>query len=306
MSYIVFNYGGRYDAGVLQKFYCHRGVRLHSGRSPEIDAGPARSLSNQLKAMERDYGAPLAVRGTRGITLTPEGEILYQKAKSIVALDDAARNDIQSSFKGVSGTLSVALPPTNSSGFLSDAFSRYCRLYPKVQLQLHELTSDEVARCVQEGIAEIGFLRAPIHDPERFDFFALPKEPIAAFLPEAHPLAGKESLCAEDLKGVPLITSRGCIIPIRELCASHAFEPELTCVTTSRTVALHMAAIISHCALVPVGDGNTQPGFVMRRFASEIPTLPRVIIVQKNTTLSLQAKNLLELVRTKIAFFEKT
>lgn len=158
------------------------------------------ALSNQLKAMERDYGVPLAVRGAREIALTPEGEILYQKAKSIVALDDATRNDIHSSVRGVSGTLSVALPPTNSIGFLSDAFSDYCRLYPKVHLQLHELTSDEVARCVQEGIAEIGFLRAPIHDPERFDFFALPKEPIAAFLPETHPLAEKESLCAEDLK----------------------------------------------------------------------------------------------------------
>lgn len=255
------------------------------------------ALSNQLKAMERDYGAPLAVRGARGITLTPEGEILYQKAKSIVALDEAARNDICSSVKGVSGTLSVALPPTNSKSFLTDVFSRYCQLYPRVHLQLHELTSDEVARYVREGIAEIGFLRAPIHDPERYDFYVLPKEEIAAFLPETHPLTKKETLCAEDLQSVPLAIPQGCIVPIRDLCAKHAFEPELTCITTSRTVALHMAAIISCCALAPIGDGTTQPEFVIRRFAPETPALPRAIIVRKNAELPLQAKNLLEMVR---------
>ena len=256
------------------------------------------ALSNQLKAMERYYGVTLAVRYARGIALTPEGEILYQKAKSMVSLEEAARNDISNSVNGVTGSLSVALPPTNAKDFLSKVFSQYCQIYPNVNLHIHELTSEEVVRYVYEGMAEIGFVRAPIHNSERFDFYAMSQEPIVAYLPETHSLCEKDSIHIEDLKAQRIAIPRGCVMPIRDLCAKHMFEPAFACITTSRTVALHMAGLLNCIALVPmVGDGDAQSGFVMRKLAPKAAVVPRAVIMRKHAPISVQARNMLELIK---------
>lgn len=256
------------------------------------------ALSNQLKVMEREYGAKLAIRGARGVTLTPEGQILYQKAKSIAALEQSARDEIRNSVNGITGTLSVALPPSNSEQFMEQLFSHYCREFPDIRLQLHELTSNEVARYVKNGVAEIGVIRAPIADSSHFDFFPLSNENVVAFLPHGHPLSRRAHLSAEDLKQAQIAIPRGCITPIRELCAQYAFEPEFTYITTSRTVALHLAQMTGCAALIPEGAGKIEAGnrFLIRKFTPYSPAVPRAVITGKDKVLSQIAQTFLKFV----------
>ena len=52
-------------------------------------------LSKQLKQLEEDYGCKLLNRTTTNMTLTPEGELLYERAKMICA---AKKNVAESVF----------------------------------------------------------------------------------------------------------------------------------------------------------------------------------------------------------------
>ena len=46
------------------------------------------SLSNQLKNIEKTYGAKLLLRGNRSLELTDAGRIFYKRAKEICMLAD--------------------------------------------------------------------------------------------------------------------------------------------------------------------------------------------------------------------------
>ena len=56
------------------------------------------ALSNQIKALETAYGARLFYRGARKLELTDAGQILYQKAKWMIEVETAARNEIASGY----------------------------------------------------------------------------------------------------------------------------------------------------------------------------------------------------------------
>ena len=61
------------------------------------------ALSNQIKAMEQKYGTRLFFRGARRLELTDAGMILYQKAKRMCEIEQAAKNEIASGFTGHKG-----------------------------------------------------------------------------------------------------------------------------------------------------------------------------------------------------------
>lgn len=252
------------------------------------------ALSNQLKAMEQEFGCQLVIRKSRGVTLTETGKILYQKAKALIELEQSARNEIQNQLRGVDGTLSIALPPTSSPDFLSSVFSQYRQDYPNVRLELYELNSDEVARYVRNGTAEIGFIRAPIHNAHLFDVYPMSGEEIVVYLPEGHPLTKKRNLSALDLQQISIAIPRGCVAPIQELCRRQSFVPEFSFVTTSRTTAVELVYLMDCVALVPEGEQDPQQNFIVRHFSPKSPKLPRALILRKDAVLSLRAHNFLQ------------
>lgn len=52
------------------------------------------ALSNQVKQLEKEYGVPLFDRGARKMQLTDAGQILYEKARNMILLEDAARKEL--------------------------------------------------------------------------------------------------------------------------------------------------------------------------------------------------------------------
>ena len=92
------NYVAIIDAGTI------------SAASRELHiAQPA--LSNQLKALEAAYGTQLVERGPRHITPNNAGKILYEKARRMCQLEDAAQKEINASILGTKGTLHLGITP---------------------------------------------------------------------------------------------------------------------------------------------------------------------------------------------------
>jgi D-alanyl-lipoteichoic acid acyltransferase DltB (MBOAT superfamily) len=67
-------------------------------------------LSKQLKQLEDEYGTKLINRTTTNMTLTPEGEMLYERAKLICDIDSQMRNEFLANKKRGNRLLKLALP----------------------------------------------------------------------------------------------------------------------------------------------------------------------------------------------------
>lgn len=80
------------------------------------------SLSNQLKNIEKTYGAKLLLRGNRSLELTDAGRIFYKRAKEICMMEEGLRNELLNQKAGFSELLKISIPAGNSPYFLHKIF----------------------------------------------------------------------------------------------------------------------------------------------------------------------------------------
>ena len=65
------------------------------------------ALSKRIGAVEADVGAPLLVRGRRGIQLTPAGEMLLRQAREVLGLMARMDAELSGFSAGVQGSVRV-------------------------------------------------------------------------------------------------------------------------------------------------------------------------------------------------------
>lgn len=81
--------------------------------SGSVSAGAARlflsqsSVSEQLKKLEERAGQPLFVRSKQGVSATPAGSRLLDHARRIIAMSEAAFEDLQG--RSLDGELRIAI-----------------------------------------------------------------------------------------------------------------------------------------------------------------------------------------------------
>ena len=115
------------------------------------------AVSKRLALMEARIGVALVNRTTRRMSLTPEGEVLAEHARRIVAeIDDL--DQLMTSSKGTpKGLLRVNATPGFGRLQVAPVISRYVREYPKVEVQLQlsvsqpPLADDQYDICIRFG-----------------------------------------------------------------------------------------------------------------------------------------------------------
>ena len=80
--------------------------------------------------------------------------------------------------------------------------------HPAIRLNLHSGNAEDVAERLANGLADFGVLIEPV-ELSRYAFLRLPwRGEWGLVLPKGHPLAAKAAVGPEDLRGLPLLTSR--------------------------------------------------------------------------------------------------
>jgi DNA-binding transcriptional LysR family regulator len=203
-----------------------------------IIAQPA--LSNQIKAMEKEYGARILKRSARRIELTDEGRILYGKAKLICALEEMARDEISACRTGNRGTLRIGFTPSYPDLFLEEILTGFNLWQPRVIYEIHEASSDQIMELLRNNIIEVGVVRTPAYINPVFKSYGAVKEQLVAVFHKSNPwLSPKlKTVPVKLLEGVPLSVSRGFKAKVLEICGDAGFSPSLFSVASSRPTTL--------------------------------------------------------------------
>ena len=166
------------------------------------------TLSRQLSQLEEDIGVKLFDRGSRKITLTNEGLLLRRRAEEILQLVDKTEEELQEKEEQVEGKITLGCGEIASVQLLPRLFAAFSEKYPRVTYDLYTATADHVKEQMDQGLVDIGLLLEPI-DIEKYDFIRLPvKERWVVLMRPDSPLAGKESVTAEELARLPLSLPR--------------------------------------------------------------------------------------------------
>ena len=163
------------------------------------------TLSRQLSQLEEELGTRLFERGTRHITLTPEGLLLRRRAEEISELVDKTRQELAFQDETLAGTVALGSGELEAVRVLPRLFQAFRLRYPLVDYTLFSGTADDVKDRMDRGLLDAGILLEPV-DMEKYEFIRLPvRERWVALLPAGDPLAARDTVTVEDLAARQLI-----------------------------------------------------------------------------------------------------
>ena len=209
------------------------GVAQHRSFSRAADALQIAqpSLSEQIRKLEEELGAPLFERTSRGVVLTDAGEALLPKARAVLAQADIAAETVRMVNDGVAGSLTLGFIDSAALGIVPPLVRRFNAAYPNVRLHLRELGTRQQLEALEAGDIDVGIVRGPVWNAA-VEGERIATEPLVVALPAGHRLAAGEAVHLADLRDEGFITypaDRGAALyeETLRLCHEAGFDPRI-------------------------------------------------------------------------------
>ena len=165
------------------------------------------TLSKQLKELETELGCKLFVRGNYNVHLTEEGILLRKRAEDILNMTDKTIEEFQSLNDVMGGDVRIGCAESWLIQHLADALKDFRLQYPGLRFHITSGDTRVVVNDLEQGLSDFAVIVEP-PDLSKYNYLSLPGVDTWGLLMRTdNPLAQKETICPEDLQGVPLICS---------------------------------------------------------------------------------------------------
>ncbi|WP_454766908.1 LysR substrate-binding domain-containing protein [Cupriavidus campinensis] len=177
-------------------------------RAAEVVCVAQPALSQQLAALEEEFGVPLVHRGAKGVRPTEAGKTLYRHMRNILRQVEIAAADVRVAGSEISGTVAIGLPTTAAAAFGMPLVRAVRQRYPQVRLQLFESMSGYISELLNQNRLDFAILFRDT--PSR----AVEPEPLASeplYLIGTPPAraARAGTIALKALGGIPLVLPSG-------------------------------------------------------------------------------------------------
>jgi DNA-binding transcriptional LysR family regulator len=164
-------------------------------------------VSATIKALERELGAELFVRGPAGVTLTPAGEELAPHARATIDAARAAKDAVAAAGGAVRGTVRLgtlmSINNVDMSRLLADLHARHPGVL--VQFRFARAGSAGLAQQLRDGALDVALLVFPDGTPADLHTRLVAAFPLLLVVPADHPLAARESVSLAELAGMSFV-----------------------------------------------------------------------------------------------------
>ncbi len=260
---------------------------LHFTRAANRLHVAQQALSRDVRRLESQLGAPLFNRSTRHVTLTADGERLLVHARSLLALNDAALEELWGATRPLLvDVVGEALTPArivDAARLAAPQFEFTVRYGGGMGAALPQLLAGrlDVAFGRTEGLGR------PF--PAVLTRRLIRYEPLALLLPEGHSLAGLPEVPLERLRGMEVDASAGnqdapewvdLAVSLLEAFGGRPSPPHPHVIGTSET-ARHLE---SHgLPILTMGERPAVPGAVIRPLVEPVPVYPWAMVHRGDT-----------------------
>ena len=179
------------------------------------------NLSRAIKELEESLGITIFKRTTKGITTTPDGDEFLQRARRIVAQVEEVE-EIYHNGKTKKQTFSACVPRASYFSNAMAAFAKHISLTTPAEIFYKETNSMNTINNVVKGDFNLGIVRYQLsfekYFRQMFNDKKLVYETVSEFsylllVHESSPIAAKEDVTIEDLRGYIEITHADPYVP---------------------------------------------------------------------------------------------
>ena len=128
------------------------------------------AVSQSIKQLETALQARLFSRSPRGVSLTWEGQMLYQYVRSALGLLATGEDKLSQAQQLLLGTLTIGASDTVTSFFLTPYLEAFHRQHPGIRLKIVSGRSAKVLGLLKSGVVDIAFASSPADKSSLSDF----------------------------------------------------------------------------------------------------------------------------------------
>jgi DNA-binding transcriptional LysR family regulator len=236
------------------------------------------SLSQQVRALEKEVGGELLERLPRSVRLTPAGKAFLPHAQIAVRAAERAQQAARSALELETGELEISTVRSIAAGILPELIQAWRQRHPGTFVRLHEFTHRSLAEdSVRGGVGDLGIGPPPIDWGGAVR--RLGWEEFLVVLSPEDPRASRRGIRLVELKDrdwVMFEPGNGLHDLIVSACASAGFTPRHAVLTSQVETAARLAAAGAGPTLVPE---NVIPDGLEGAFLRVDPPLGREVTV---------------------------
>jgi len=122
------------------------------------------TLSIQIKKLEDELGVQIFDRDKKPLRITPEGELIISKAKSIVDEINTLNSYAKKEHLSLTGQFKIGIIPTLATSILPIFIKNFNKKLPDTEFILQELHTKSIISSLMTGEIDIGILVTPLNE----------------------------------------------------------------------------------------------------------------------------------------------
>ena len=206
------------------------------------------SLTRQVRNLEDEIGVRLLDRANNRVALTEEGRLFLFDAKKLLAMCAESVAAVQRMNRGEGAQLNIGYIANIHYGLLPATLGAFRKLYPRVALNLFDMTSAEQFLALEGHKIDLGFIGLrPALSGHALLAEGVAHDTMLVALPTGHPLAKRARLKLADLAsqffiGMSAKTHPGAREWLLETCKSAGFAGKILQAADVETTAIRFVA----------------------------------------------------------------
>lgn len=263
------------------------------------------AVSQAIKKLESKLGGQLFVRAPKGITLTPEGEVLFKYIEQGYNMIMLAESKFMKAINLDIGSIRIGANDMTLKYFLLPYLEEFHRLYPKVKIMVTNRPSPETVEFLKKGAIDFGVVSLPLPDDDSLEVFeAMEIQDCFVANERFGHLAGRE-VSIKELAEYPIImlernTSTRRYIDEYLSRYSVNLIPEFELATSDLIVEFACRGLGISCVVRNFAEEYIKKGALFEiNLKEKIPPRHFGVIKLRNVPLTAAAKRFMELIQSK-------
>ncbi|SDW15146.1 DNA-binding transcriptional regulator, LysR family [Alicyclobacillus hesperidum] len=187
------------------------------------------ALSRAIAKLEEELAAPLFIRESRGVRLTPYGQTFLPYVQRAFAELAQGKEAVRSLVDPSHGVLHIGLIYSLGTRFLPELIHSFSQEEPHVSVQLIESPTHGLLEFLERGDIDIAFC-SPGEDFRHLERIEVLREDLVFIVPNGHGWAGYERVPLIDAKDEPFVMyskESGIRAMIMRYCKEAGFTPKI-------------------------------------------------------------------------------
>ena len=165
------------------------------------------AISHAVAHLEKEFGFPLFLRGSRGVMITKEGERVLPMIRAVMRCNESVLQEVGMINNNDVGLVKMGVFHSVAVEWIPKVIKSFKKKYPNIEVEITQGGYREIAEAIGENKIDIGIVSdAFLEDKSTFEF--LRSDPIVCVVPEDFETENEDYISIEEIKQAKVLMQR--------------------------------------------------------------------------------------------------